>query len=49
MVLSGIFYSMIGKEAPQAVDPAELEEKEGKELSEDTPEKEAEAIAEEAA
>ena len=48
MVLSGIFYSLICKEAPQAVDPATLEAKEEKELSEDTPDKAA-AEAEEAA
>ncbi|KAL3914438.1 MAG: hypothetical protein SGARI_000120 [Bacillariaceae sp.] len=43
MVLSGIFYSLICKEAPQATDPAELEAKEEKELSEETPDKAAEA------
>jgi urea-proton symporter len=52
MVLSGIYYAIICKEAPQAVDPATLEEKEAKEISDDaTPEKETPAAeeAEEAA
>lgn len=48
MVLSGIYYSLICKEAPQAVDPATLEEKEAKELSDDaTPDKETPAAADE--
>ncbi|KAL3922222.1 MAG: hypothetical protein SGILL_002320 [Bacillariaceae sp.] len=46
MVLSGIFHSLMCKEAPQAEDP-NLEAKDEKEVSEDTPEKEPAAAAEE--
>jgi hypothetical protein len=39
MVLSGMYYALMCKEAPQAIDPATLEAKEAEEIDDATPEK----------